>query len=361
MRKEASWLYHLFVSLSAFALHHNTVDTLVVGNDKLQELQQRYPEKPMSELREMMSPYLQRPPLRTRIKQKIERVKAKINSANFTRKKDKWTFTIGLLRILAEFYLLGKAPCYYPLWHTFWAAVLLSARVVYYRLLRYHYFLFDFCYYANSFVLLFLWVWNDSEWLFGVTWAYSVGPLLFAVPLYNNMIVLQHIDKTTSNFIHFSPALTMWAVRWWDCASMPVTTTTPGFFSFYLPAMGMYLIWAVLYYLIIFVITFQRCQAKHNLTLYTWMMEDSKAYAYRWSGAFGEALRPLIFMLGHLTVFSVGIVVSYIAMVSFVMNTALLMWIGVISVWNASGYYMEYFAKDYEKKLAELKEMSKQK
>ena len=360
MRPETPWLNQLFSALSPFSMSRKTADAFEENSAKLSELSQLHPDKSLEELKEMMKHYLHHESLRSRIGGKITRLKAKIGSAAFRRRTYKWVFTFNLLRLLAEFFLLGKAPCWYPVWHIFWAVVLLSCRIVYYRVQKYHYFLVDFCYYANALLLLYLWKFPDSVWLGCAVWGYSLGSLLFSVPLYSNMIVLHNLDKTTSNFIHMAPAITLWAVRWFNCSDYWIAHNTPDLLPFFLRGFLLYLLWAVLYYLIIFILTFKRCQTKHNLTLYTWMLEDTSAWPYKLSGVLGERFRPVIFMSVHLSVFSVGLVVSYLCLLSFVFCTGLIMLIGFVCERNAASYYIDYFGKDYEKRLQELKVLEKQ-
>ena len=360
MQGVISWILGLLRALSPIGMTRQAADAFEENSVKLEELRRKYPDKSLEELKEMMKQYLRSGSLRGRISLKITRLKSKISTASFRRRLHKWVFTLNFLRLLGEFYLLGKEPCWYPVWHTFLAVTLLSGRAVYYRLLRYHYFLVDFCYYANIILLLYLWKYPDSEWFGSAVWGYSFGSLLFSVPLLSNMIVLHNIDKTTSGFIHLSPAITLWSQRWFNCSGYFLSVQTPSLLSFFTYSLVLYLLWAVLYYILIFVLTFKRCQAKHNLTLYTWMLEDTNALPYRLSGLLGEAYRPVVFMAYHLGLFSVGLLVSYVCLLSFVCCTALVMFIGFICVWNAASYYMDYFAKDYEQRLQELEALQKE-
>ena len=360
MQGAITWLIRLFAALSPIAMTRKTVDAFEENSARLAELRQLHPKKSLDELKEMMGKYLHRESLRSRLSIKIARLRMKINSSQFRRKLHKWVFTLNFIRLIGEFYLLGKAPCYYPAWHTVMAAVLLSGRIVYFRMLRYHYFLVDFCYYANGMLLFYIWKYPDSEWLGSAVWGYSFGSLLFSVPLYSNTVVLHNLDKTTSGFIHLSPAITLWSMRWFSCTGYYLTSNTPDLLPFLARCILLYLIWAVLYYVLIFVLTFKRCQAKHNLTLYTWMLEDTTAWPYRVSGTFGDAYRPLVFMSYHMLVLCVGLLISYACLISFVFCTALTALIGFICIWNTASYYMDYFAKDYEKRLHQLEALQKQ-
>ena len=98
------------------------------------------------------------------------------------------------------------------------AIVLLSYRWYAYKKLRWHYFLFDFCYFTNFFILIYLWLpLGDSirGLLFPIIFGFSNGPVLSAIVLWTNSVVPHSIDKMTSLFIHLSPSLALWGIRWW--------------------------------------------------------------------------------------------------------------------------------------------------
>ena len=98
------------------------------------------------------------------------------------------------------------------------AIILLSYRWYAYKKLRWHYFLFDFCYFTNFFILVYLWLpLGDSirGLLFPIVFGFSNGPVLSAIVLWTNSVVPHSLDKMTSLFIHLSPSLALWGIRWW--------------------------------------------------------------------------------------------------------------------------------------------------
>ena len=84
-----------------------------------------------------------------------------------------------------------------------------------YKSKRWHYFLFDFCYFVNFLILVYFWSPWKPSWFFPSIFVLSHGPLLFAIALWRNSIVPHSLDKMTSLFIHISPPLTTWGVRWY--------------------------------------------------------------------------------------------------------------------------------------------------
>ena len=98
------------------------------------------------------------------------------------------------------------------------ALVLLSYRWYSYKKQKYHYFLFDFCYFTNFLIFVYLWLpWGYAYKgvLFPMIFGFSNGPVLAAVALWKNSLVPHSVDKMTSVLIHVSPSITLWGIRWY--------------------------------------------------------------------------------------------------------------------------------------------------
>eukprot|EP01089_Gocevia_fonbrunei_P008340 TRINITY_DN20009_c0_g1_i1.p1 TRINITY_DN20009_c0_g1~~TRINITY_DN20009_c0_g1_i1.p1 ORF type:complete len:122 (-),score=1.62 TRINITY_DN20009_c0_g1_i1:240-566(-) len=76
--------------------------------------------------------------------------------------KDKLSFVLGVLDVFYSAFILGAYPDFYPSFYTYKAILLLTIRFFIFRARRWHYYLFDFCYFANTLVLLYLHVWPNS-------------------------------------------------------------------------------------------------------------------------------------------------------------------------------------------------------
>src|SRR4051794_12258404 len=121
-------------------------------------------------------------------------------------------------------FLIGARPDLMPWFFTVKAVILLTLRWILFRRRKWHYFLFDFCYYANLLVLVYLHIFPKSQALFLICFAFSVGPLAWAILTWRNSLVFHSLDKTTSLFIHLTPGILMYSMRW--LANDPVSLAT---------------------------------------------------------------------------------------------------------------------------------------
>ena len=140
------------------------------------------------------------------------------------------SFCMGVLNVAASAFMLGRAPQLY------WAyagvkSVALNG-VSYYLKRRDHQrlYLFDLChvlsfaYTAASVAALVAWAfpetrpavapYTSSSAAFRAAFALANGPLGLAVPTLANALVLHSPRQTAALFIHISPPIVTWAMRW---------------------------------------------------------------------------------------------------------------------------------------------------
>ena len=77
-----------------------------------------------------------------------------------------------------------------------------------------HYFLFDFCYFANALNFLFLWVFPSSAHLWMVCYCLSHGSLAMAVVTWRDSMVFHDPDRFTALFIHIYPPFVFTTIRY---------------------------------------------------------------------------------------------------------------------------------------------------
>jgi len=75
-------------------------------------------------------------------------------------------------------------------------------------------FLIDFCYFVNFLCFAHLFVLPRSSALFTMAFACANGPVAFAIIAWRNSLVFHELEKVTSVFIHFLPALLTFSQRW---------------------------------------------------------------------------------------------------------------------------------------------------
>jgi len=92
--------------------------------------------------------------------------------------------------------------------------LLVFIRFVYYKSKKMHYYLLDFCYYANALILLFIHVFPKSEMLFKTIFCYANGNMIISLAAFRNSLVFHKIDNLTSMAIHLLPSITTFVIRW---------------------------------------------------------------------------------------------------------------------------------------------------
>lgn len=152
--------------------------------------------------------------LRDLVRENTMRMRKALERPPVVRLRDKVSFLLGVLGC----FVLEAAALLHP--EHFWVCYsvyivpLLLARVYYYKVLRWHYFLLDFCYASNLLCLAQIFVWPDSLTLFVINFAQTTGPLAMAIPTWRNSLVFHSLDKVTSAYIHALPPLLCFLMRW---------------------------------------------------------------------------------------------------------------------------------------------------
>mmetsp|Transcript_968 Transcript_968/g.3711 ORF Transcript_968/g.3711 Transcript_968/m.3711 type:complete len:267 (+) Transcript_968:541-1341(+) len=200
---------------------------------------------------------------------------------------DKVHFVMGVANLLASSYWLGCSPETFHIAYTMFALVLFSIRVWAYQKVKWHCYLIDFCYYANLLTLAVIWVWR-RPWLFKVSFAFNMGAQALAVILTRNSLVFHSLDKVTSLFLHLAPACLSWAFRW----KLPGAETPcpagaggvvhgscselwgeAGAWDLIVLPTAVYALWAVPYYVKIFIIDWDTIVENKYENLFSFMTE----------------------------------------------------------------------------------------
>lgn len=137
-------------------------------------------------------------------------------------------FTVGVLNAVLKAYLLGAVPQHFWLYTTFQFVPLMMMLVPRWKAKG------NLLYFAEL-----CWVINFTAWLYlaleatsaifqaqpllptsirlllaRAFWSLANGPLALTVLMNHNAIVFHDVERTASFFIHFSPALVTWTMRW---------------------------------------------------------------------------------------------------------------------------------------------------
>lgn len=138
-----------------------------------------------------------------------------MKTAKFVRLFDKIYFIMGVLLLVFTTYILGRYPhrAFYN-YHTLVIIGLVLFRFYNYRQKGWHYYLFDFCYFANTLIILFLNFFPKNDILFKVFFVYANGPFGVAIPAFKNSMIFHKLDNLISLTIHVIPQVTSWNLKW---------------------------------------------------------------------------------------------------------------------------------------------------
>ncbi|CAL5184738.1 unnamed protein product [Lathyrus oleraceus] len=289
---------------------------------------------------------------------------------------NKVTHLLNVLGFGGFCFILGARPQDVPLVYCLFYVVFVPLRWIYYRFMKWHYYLLDFCYYANTIFLVYLLFYPKNEKLFLVCFSFAEGPLAWALIVWRCSLVFSSVDKIVSVLIHLLPGLVFFTIRWWnpetleamrpEGASARVTWPYIEDKSYlctwlFLVPLVVYTLWQVLYFLIVNVLRRQRfLRDPEVMTSYRELSKKAQKANNMWwrlSGLLGDQNRLLMFILlqGMFTVatmaLTVPIFLSYeLSMVFQILKVS-------ASVWNGAGFLLEVMPRQVilkEKKKSEM-------
>ncbi|XP_074273625.1 glycerophosphocholine acyltransferase 1 isoform X1 [Silene latifolia] len=186
---------------------------------------------------------------------------------------NKVTYLCGVLGFGGFCFILGARPQDIPLVYCLFYVIFVPLRWIYYRYKKWHYYLLDFCYYANTISLVTLLLYPKNEKLFMVCFSFAEGPLAWAIIVWRCSLVFNSIDKITSVLIHLLPGLVFFTIRWWNPTtfadmhpegtarrvSWPYVENKSYLWTWlvFVPLI-VYTLWQILYFLIVDVLRRQR-------------------------------------------------------------------------------------------------------
>lgn len=296
-----------------------------------------------------------------------------------------FVFTVAHVAFLSA---ATTAPRFMPfivMWYTVVSPLLIAFRYFQYRPREDHYFLLDFCYWAWAAMLAYLWGLNWSPEAFLVMFSLAHGPMAWTIPVYRNSLVFHSLDRFTSCFIHLAPALVLYVIRWfpseaaeflpfeytpihpeWDITnentnSSNLDINTPLLWSAAGATLA-YMAWQALYAFLIGFVSkkFGSCMSvyhdKSKTTLYRYTAESGKGWVFNLIMCLGPKHSWAVWIVINATYTALVCLPTYLLYVSFIANSAFLVFIFLFAVYNGANFYMEAFAKIQWKRAAKQKE-----
>ena len=212
-----------------------------------------------------------------------------------------------------------------------------------------------------------------NHWIVMAGFAMVNGPLAWSVLIFRNSLVFHDIDHTITTFIHVSPAVLSWCVRWgagqgpsvvfnrwhdpttmkpmWDVRHGGLMATEAGratadacvgfhraglwcetcgathpFWDFIMPCIALWSVWAAVYYCVVMVWLRDWVEANGKATLYSYMLEKDPVLkaVIRSLGSTSETVRRIAYMLTHLVTTVCFGALSIVFWHSFLLHTIFL-------------------------------------
>ncbi|CAI5986059.1 unnamed protein product [Closterium sp. NIES-64] len=281
----------------------------------------------------------------------------------------KVTYCLGVLCFGIFCFLLGSRPYDVPRLYAAFFLMATPLRWIYYRSKKWHYFLLDFCYYANAILVAFLVFFPMSQHLFLVCFAFSEGPLAWALIVWRCSLVFSSVDKIVSVLIHLLPGTVIFIIRWWD----PVTfhhhsadDTGPWPAWPHVASMGelwvwmlvvpliAYSLWQILYWLVVEVLRKRRLvKDPEVMTSFRELSKKaSRANNFWWwlSGVLGDSNRFFMYALiqGVFTVATVALTVPMFC--SYRFHALFQIFKIAASIWNGGNFIFDVLPRQVHAK-----------
>ncbi|KAM7519665.1 hypothetical protein LguiB_018627 [Lonicera macranthoides] len=290
---------------------------------------------------------------------------------------NKVTHFLGVLAFGSFCFVLGARPQDIRYVYCLFYFIFVPLRWIYYRYKKWHYFLLDFCYYANTIFLVMLLFYPRNEKLFMVSFSFAEGPLAWALIVWRCSLVFSSVDKLVSVLIHLLPGLVFFTIRWWDPAffeamhpegtaqraSWPYVEESKSYlwkWLFLVPLVA-YSLWQVLYFLIVNVLRRQRLlRDPEVMTSYRELSKKAQKANNLWwrlSGVLGDQNRMFMYILLQ-AIFTVATMALTVPIfLSYELHVIFQILKVSASIWNGGSFLLEVMPRQVvlkEKKKSEL-------
>ncbi|BGO91426.1 hypothetical protein NBRC10512v2_003696 [Rhodotorula toruloides] len=300
--------------------------------------------------------------VRERMRQSIAKLVVKWEEEKTVRLRDKISFVCGVMNVLVSSLLLGFEPTWIPAWYSLQMLVYTPYRVYTYKRKLYHYFLFDLCYFVNLLTIVYLWVFPGSPMLFEACFGLTLGSLGTAIATWRNSLVFHSLDKIISLAIHIFPPFVFVVIRHFyphdlAVARYPALKELPHLNPWRSMAICMvtYTVWQLLYFH--FVIQLRAAKIKEGrATSFTYMVNDKKRLIGKIAAKVPPQWREVAFMGGQaIYTFVTLLIPIFVLYDSKIWSSIYLVALFAISAYNGASFYMEVFARRFQKELIALR------
>jgi len=235
---------------------------------------------------------------------------------------------------------------------------LMFYRFVSYHLMKWHYFMLDFCYYCQILLLLYIYWHSSTPLLFQFIFCLVNGPLAGAIVMWKNSLVFHDVDKLISLFIHFYPPIVTYTLRWWKSDNFVVCKdddcSISWTASFWMPLL-LYIFWQTVYVVKTELIDKKKLDSDATImTSLRWFIRPDREHPiYKILLAKGIKINPVVLLIGIQLIYTMlTLIPMHYAYQNFYLHSGLLVFIFLACVWNGATFYFEVFSESYTKRLS---------
>eukprot|EP00986_Skeletonema_menzelii_P008220 scaffold3408_cov154-Skeletonema_menzelii.AAC.6 len=301
--------------------------------------------------------------LRETIRRRRQKLLQLVSHPTIIMTRDKFSFVLGVLLIMIIEFVLLVHPAQMGQLYTALLLPLMMARYIIYRADLYHYFMYDFCYYAQIMQLIQMHKYPDDIRLAKAMFSIANGPLVLAVAMWRNSLVFHSLDKMTSIFIHILPALVMFSQRWQDHISkkkFPLFedmdgTVVTALVDFWWNPFLYYVIWQTLYLIKTEIVSKKKLEYNTSImTSLRWMLRKKTSASYKFLSRFGEHNQLPTFVCIQAAYTLATFLLCPLLWHSIWLHSIYISVIFMIALANGASYYFHVFAKQYVKEVGKL-------
>jgi len=279
----------------------------------------------------------------------------------------KFAFTTGVGNLVASVWLFASFPHLFIIYYSVKMFVLFGVRFYLYYQEKFHYFMLDFCYFGNFLLFAFLWLIPKDldDRMFLVVWGVMNGPIAWAVIAFGNSLVFHSLDKTTSLYLHLTPAIVTYSIRWklQDEYHVCVPGDEKGSVCSDPLAQGGYIVLGSMayffchqiFYFVVVQLVCMRCNKEFAegrdekgqqayWTSFRWLTKNPKSCMSRFVFSCGNHPAPFLYGLSNLAYACFTAAVAWPLYNYQVAHFGLLVVIGFYATWSGANFYYDVFS-----------------
>ena len=283
---------------------------------------------------------------------------------------------IGIYQTFLTIFFLGYDLYYAKILHLIKFCVLIPYRLIQFRKVKKHYYMFEFCYLANALMALYIildlycgdYCSNNiasmllrGDHLFHLVYSLAFGPLIWAIFVNKDRIYFHSPQHLISVFIHLDPSLLSWMIRWEDNNIIysdyyEPDLTYDGIVSTYkyflMLALPVYAVWAISYYMWIFVIKRSRLDNSSYKMSFKDVINKKDHIANIFVNMTNiPVVNEVLYMVFHALSVIVSIFIGSILYNSYLLNTAMVGILFTAVSWHASYKYAKLIQENENESL----------